>query len=142
MRVAELEGVFDTAQESLSDLVAVQEAYDVDGWRVSSPKTAKFRHICLHLMDTTAKFAKIAERSDHREDEGDPMSDDELRELLEDRGLLVAELAFSMLQIASLGDVNVSAALHDLYRRNARHFAPDSVFAELEPRRYQEILHR
>jgi len=93
-------------------------------------------------MRTAADFAKIAEHNDHAEDEGHPVSNEELQRILEEKGLVVAELAFSLLQVLELGDIDLATALHDLYRRNASHFAPDSSFAALVPIRYDEMLHR
>jgi hypothetical protein len=142
MNRSELQAAFDASRPALETLVRIQAEYDKVGWRVSEPAAAKFRHICLHLMRTTADFARIAEHNDHHEDDGEPVSNEELRALLGEQGLLIAELAFSLFQLAELGEVNVAVALHDLYRRNAGHFAPESPFADLEPIRYDEQLIR
>lgn len=130
------------ASDVLRDLIGVQVAYDEVGWRVSEPAAAKLRHICLHLMDVTAKFARIAEHNDHLEDEGRPISNRDLAARLSEQRLLLAELLFSVLQLADLGDVDLAAALHDLYVRNAQHFAPESGFASLDGWMSFEALQR
>lgn len=137
---SELESTIAASTAAFERLRAVQNAYDEVGWRVSEPLSAKYRHICLHLVDVVAQFAHIAERNDHLEDDGGPMDDAVLAERVKEHGILQAELMFSLLQLASIGDVDIPTALHDLYARNARHFAPDSVFAELEQRVYTEPL--
>jgi len=142
MNAEDIEQLLEASRQPLENLVRVQDAYDLVGWRVSNPSTAKFRHICLHMMRTTAEFARLAEHNDHSEDEGEPVSDSELADQLHDHGLLLAEAAFSVLQLASLGRIDLSAALHDLYRRNASYFAPNSAFADLEAWEWDEELSR
>jgi hypothetical protein len=137
MDASEIESILVDSRQMIDSLVKVQDAYDAVGWRVSEPASAKFRHMCLHAMQTTAKLARVAERNDHREDEGTPVSDDELRDLLAAEGLLLADVAVTLLQLVSLADVDLGAALHDLYRRNAMRFAPSSAFAQLEPWVYE-----
>lgn len=142
MDADEIATAIDEASASLNTLRDVQAGYDAVGWRVSDPKTAKFRHICLHLMDATAKLAMVAEHNDHQEDAGRPISDEQFRSDLHEHGLLVAELVFSILQIAEIGDIDLGAAYSDMLARNAGCFAPTSEYAKLSRREYDEVLVR
>lgn len=132
METHEIEAALATARQPLSGLVAVQRAYDVVGWRVSEPATAKFRHICLHLAKTTAKFAAIAETNDHDEDAGTPVGDAALSEQLKGHDVVIAELLSYALQLAELGGVDLSDATGRMLQRNAARFAADSAFSKLQ----------
>ncbi len=131
MEPHEIEAALAAAQQPLSGLVAVQRAYDAVGWRVSEPAAAKFRHICLHLAKNTAKFAAIAETNDHDEDGGTPIDDATLAEQLRDHDVVIAELLSYALQLAELGDVDLSDAMGKMLHRNALRFAQGSAFTQI-----------
>ena len=132
MEPHEIEAALAAAQQPLSGLVAVQRAYDAVGWRVSEPAAAKFRHICLHLAKNTAKFAAIAETNDHDEDDGKPVDDATLAGQLREHDVVIAELLSYALQLAELGNVDLSDAMRKMLHRNATRFAQDSAFARLQ----------
>jgi len=94
-----------------------------------------------HLRKALQKIDNQVEKLEHAEYDGEGIpTDEEIRQMIHDHGLVAAELFISALQLSEIGEFDLTGAVRDLWARNARHFIPDSAFAQLEQETYTQPI--
>ncbi len=141
---ADIETAVARASEAVAALVKLQAAYDSEGFRIAPPRQPlayKTRHMNYHLRKALQRLDNEAERIEHAEYDGAGLpSDSEVAAMIHSHGLTAAELLFGALQMAEIGGFDLVGAWRDLIARNAKHFIPETPFAELEQVTYREPL--
>jgi hypothetical protein len=107
----------DSSGEGLRRLVGVQKQFDEIAWEVGGSSFAKFRHIVLHLLQSTATLGKLVERCEHHE-LVEPNSDSAVAAMLQSDGIVIGKLMMAVLQLANLAEVDIADMLHQLYEHH------------------------
>ncbi len=86
---------------TLTELVSIQTAFDVDNFSGADTPEGKRRHIFLHLGKLLGKFATVEEQADHGEVDALILGEE-----------VIPDLLVYAAQLAELEDVNLAAAYH------------------------------
>jgi hypothetical protein len=130
----ELQSLIAGSNKGLAATQELQARYDAVGWQIQDPPYAKVRHMLLHLMKITADVAAMVEHVEHSV-QNNVSSDtitDEFAAALQERADISGHLLFHAAQFANLGNYDLSEQLVRIYSQNARRFAPDSEFVDID----------
>ncbi|MGR6998874.1 hypothetical protein ACU686_13225 [Yinghuangia aomiensis] len=133
--MSEIERIRELAAAAISGAAAIQrlqDEYDDVGWRIQEPSWAKARHLLYHLLSATTELALLVEEVEHAEERGEAVSSDDFNKVLAEHSGISAHLLFHAAQIANMSGADLGKELVRLHAGNAKRFAPDSAFGQLE----------
>lgn len=127
----ELRELLQRAAHGAEAFQELQARYDQVGWQIKEPRSAKLRHITLHLMKTVGALGGVCESQEHLEHNNAGATGDEVRSALKAKEDEISQLLISAIQLATLAEVDLNELLPRTYVANAKRFAPNSEFARL-----------